>query len=113
MQQYSSEFPGKLARAHVVAQEDHQDCCISDRVSLLFWKHGTGTYPAVTARLPFCALSDSTEARIDVGTTNAKTRNNFPTLLVRKDNTNIGPSTRMQKDKLISVCSVRLTASSE
>jgi hypothetical protein len=103
----------RLARAHVVAQEDHQDCCVSERFSLQFWKHGAGTYPAMTARLLFCALSDSTEARTDVGTTNARTRNSFPTLLVRKDNTNIGPSTKMQKDRLTSVCSVRLTAFSE
>jgi hypothetical protein len=112
MQQDSANLR-KLSRAHVVAQEDHQDCCISDLISLQFWKRGAGTYPAITARLLFCALSDSTEARIAVGTTNAKTRNNFPTLLVRKDNTNIGPSTKMQKDRLTSVCSVRLTAFSE
>jgi len=105
--------PWQSARAHVVAQEDHQDCCISDRVSLQLWKHRAGTYPAITARLLFCALSDSTEARTDVGTTNARTRNSFPTLLVRKDNTNIGLRTKMQKDRLISVCSVRLIAFSE
>jgi len=74
---------------------------------------GWGTYPAITARLLFCALSDSTEARTAVGRTNARTRNSFPTLLVRKDNANIGPRTKMQKDRLTSVCSVRLTAFSE
>jgi hypothetical protein len=71
------------------------------------------THPATTARLLFCALSDSTDETNDTSKTHASRRRSFPTLLVVKDNANIGARTRMQKAVLTMVCSAILTPLSE
>jgi hypothetical protein len=71
------------------------------------------TYPATSARLLFCALSDSTDETNDESKTHASTSNSFPDLLVMKDNANIGARTRMQKAALTMVCSAILTPLSE
>jgi hypothetical protein len=71
------------------------------------------THPATSARLLFCALSDRTDETNDTSKTHASRRKSFPTLLVVKDNTNIGPRTRMQKAVLTMVCSAILTPLSE
>jgi hypothetical protein len=82
-------------------------------LALEFGKWKSRTHPATSARLLFCALSDRTAETNDTSKTHASRRKSFPTLLVMKDNANIGARTSMQKAVLTMVCSAILTPLSE